>query len=154
MIINEEEYKMEQNEQMKVESVGAGKRLVNLLLDTLFYEMIMYVIIGPLQRFLFGEFINEQLEYGCLLSLTISFTILFLYYFISETFFQKTLGKLITKTKVINDDGTKASYSAIAKRTLIRFLPFDSISFYTGKDEENKGTWWHDRWSRTRVTRA
>lgn len=145
---------MEQNEQMIVKSVGAGKRLANLLLDTLFYEMIMYIIINPLERLIFGELLDEQVEYGCLLSLTISFTILFLYYFISETYFQKTLGKLITKTKVINDDGTKASASAIVKRTLIRFLPFDSISLYTGKDEEKKGTWWHDRWSRTRVTKA
>lgn len=50
-------------------------------------------------------------------------------------------------------DGTKPNPGTIAKRTLIRFVPFEVISLYTGQDANNKSTLWHDRWTSTRVVR-
>ncbi len=74
---------------------------------------------------------------------------IFLYYFIFEALFQRTPAKWILGNKVVNAVGERASLSAIAKRTLIRFIPFEPFSFFTG---ENSGV--HDRWSRTYVIKA
>lgn len=73
----------------------------------------------------------------------------FLYYFIFESICQRTPGKFITGTRVITGTGTKPSMGTIAKRTLIRFVPFEAFSFL---GENVYG--WHDRWSGTYVVKA
>ena len=67
----------------------------------------------------------------------------FIYYFIFEGIFGTTPAKIITNTIVVNNEGEKASTSNIFKRTLIRFIPFESLSFITYG--------WHDTWSDTNV---
>ncbi|MFD1605064.1 RDD family protein [Flavobacterium artemisiae] len=54
----------------------------------------------------------------------------FLFYFIvTESIFQKTLGKLLTKTKVVDLNGEKPSILNIIIRTFSRLIPFDSLSY-------------------------
>ncbi len=67
----------------------------------------------------------------------------FIYYFVFEGIFGTTPAKIITNTIVVNNEGEKASTSNIFKRTLIRFIPFESLSFITYG--------WHDTWSDTNV---
>lgn len=67
------------------------------------------------------------------------------YYVTTEAFFGRSLGKLITGTKVISDAGTKPSYLAILGRSLSRCVPFDGLSFLLA----SRG--WHDSWSSTQV---
>lgn len=81
--------------------------------------------------------------------LIVSILYVFLYYFVFESIFQRTLGKLITGTKVVDFNGRKPTLGMIAKRTLIRFIPFEAFSF-PGK----KAYGWHDRWSETYVVKA
>ena len=69
----------------------------------------------------------------------------FCYYFFSELFFGKTLGKLITKSTVVSETGEKATMNQIVIRSLSRLIPFDNFSFLLGE----KG--WHDRFSKTTV---
>ena len=59
--------------------------------------------------------------------------------------YQKTIGKFITKTKVVNLDGEKASLGKIVIRTFCRFLPIDWISYFFTK----RG--FHDYLSETKV---
>jgi uncharacterized RDD family membrane protein YckC len=73
----------------------------------------------------------------------------FLYYIIFESIWQRTPGKFITGTKVVTCDGTKPTIGTIAKRALIRFVPFDPLSFLNGR-----AYGWHDRWSKTYVIKA
>ena len=79
-----------------------------------------------------------------LLSASIAPTILFLYYFAFESAFQKTPGKFVTATTVKTVSGKKAFPGVIAKRSLIRLIPFEFLSL-------RRKTWWHDRWSGTGV---
>ena len=69
-----------------------------------------------------------------------------LYYLLPESLWGRTLGKIITKTKVVAITGGKPNSSQIVKRTLIRFIPFDLLTFF-GLCPVG----WHDRWSNTRV---
>lgn len=71
-----------------------------------------------------------------------------LYYFIFEYFFKgRTIGKLITKTKVINKQGNPPTLLQVRKRVLIRYMPLEFFTILTRKDR----TTLHDGASGTRV---
>ena len=72
--------------------------------------------------------------------------ILFIYYLFFEGVFGKTIGKMITKTKVISINGDAPDFSDIIGRTLCRFIPFEAFS-YLGES----GIGWHDSISKTLV---
>jgi len=75
--------------------------------------------------------------------------ITFSYYLIFEALWQRTPAKFITGTKVILANGEQPKWKIIAMRTLIRFIPFDWLSFL-GEDVYG----WHDRWTKTYVVKA
>ncbi len=76
--------------------------------------------------------------------------LLILVYIIYLTLFElttsKTLGKLITKTHVVKENGRKLDIKTSIIRSLCRFLPFEVFSFF-GKNTIG----WHDFASETRV---
>jgi uncharacterized RDD family membrane protein YckC len=75
---------------------------------------------------------------------------LFLFYYVLlEGIFGRTLGKLITGTKVVGEDGGKASFGQVLGRTLCRFIPFELFSVL---GEEGRG--WHDSIPKTLVIKA
>jgi uncharacterized RDD family membrane protein YckC len=69
----------------------------------------------------------------------------FLYFVFMEYKFQKTIGKFLTKTKVVMNDGRKPELSDILIRTACRLLPLDRISFLFTRNG------FHDRLSNTIV---
>jgi len=71
-----------------------------------------------------------------------------LYYIVCESLFSCTLGKLITRTRVVTNSGQRPSFLQIVGRSFARFVPFEPFSFLGGAP-----TGWHDRWSGTRVVR-
>jgi len=123
------------------------RRFFNFLLDEIVYQLIMFILFIPLLRSFFTD--PTKISFG--ISYLFSFLIFFLFYFGFEAIFQRTPGKMITGTRVIMEDGSKPGPVAIALRTLIRFVPFDTISIYTGVEKSKTNTLWHDRWTGTRV---
>jgi uncharacterized RDD family membrane protein YckC len=65
---------------------------------------------------------------------------------IFEYFTGKTIGKFITKTRVLTDGGQKPTLKTIIIRTLSRFIPFEMISCI---NERAHG--WHNTLSKTIV---
>src|SRR6478609_8566214 len=55
----------------------------------------------------------------------------------------KTLGKLITSTRAVYEDGTRIEFSTGFLRGLSRAVPFEAFSAFGGHP-------WHDRWTDTR----
>ncbi len=51
------------------------------------------------------------------------------YYLVLEGLFQRTLGKLVTGYKVVNDEGLKPSFKQLLIRSWIRTIFIDVISF-------------------------
>lgn len=58
----------------------------------------------------------------------------------------KTLGKVFTQTRAINDDGSRISPKTALLRCLSRFVPFEVFSAL-GKPSYP----WHDRWTHSMV---
>ena len=71
----------------------------------------------------------------------------FLYYTVLEGVFGRTLGKLVTGTRVVALDGRRATLLQILGRTLARFIPFEPLSFFG----RGAPIGWHDSLSNTRV---
>lgn len=71
------------------------------------------------------------------------------YHFIFEALFQRTFGKMLTGTKVVNMQGEKPSLLSLLGRTLARYIPFEPLSFLFYGAYPTKG--WHDRLSHTLV---
>lgn len=67
-------------------------------------------------------------------------------YVLPEALFGRTLGKLVTQTKVVTRTGGKPTISQVLIRTVVRWIPFEPLSFLWG---DNTG--WHDDWSKTLV---
>jgi uncharacterized RDD family membrane protein YckC len=68
------------------------------------------------------------------------------YYLVFEFFFGRTIGKFITGSVVVNENGLKPNFRIVCVRTLSRFIPFDALSFLT-----KSGRIWHDSISKTYV---
>ena len=58
----------------------------------------------------------------------------------------RSLGKLITGTMVVNEDGKLLTYNDFLKRNFSRIVPFDGLSFLGERG-------WHDSWSDTLVVK-
>lgn len=68
------------------------------------------------------------------------------YYTFMESLFGRTIGKLITGTKVATEQGTMPNTKTAFLRSLSRLVPFEAFSFL---GDEPRG--WHDTWTDTWV---
>jgi uncharacterized RDD family membrane protein YckC len=131
----------EQKQKVDKNVVGSGIRFVNFLID-----LIAVMILGTIIGFIFSIlFVLSDSILSQLIGYLMFFGTLFFYYSFMEIKFQKTVGKFITKTKVVKLDGEKPNTSDIITRTFCRFIPFDRISFLFVKNGI------HDYLSKTKV---
>ena len=111
----------------KVDSsgVGSGKRFLNFIID--FFTCIIGTSILV---FILSFFIStsDELLLSLFSYLLFSGTY-FAYYAIMEIKFQKTVGKFITKTKVVKMNGTTPENSEIIMWPFCGFIPFDRVTF-------------------------
>jgi uncharacterized RDD family membrane protein YckC len=125
-----------------IEVAPRWRRLANLLIDLTVY-VFLSMLIGVVN-------VAVSLSFGVDLigaaGQLVSLGILFMYYFLSEALLGKTVGKLVTRTRVVAESGARAQHWQIFVRTLYRLVPLEAISFL-GRRRYG----WHDRWSKTRV---
>lgn len=117
------------------------KRILNFLIDGVFIQLISFFIIFIL--IIISKRNNKIMEID---SDTILFPTYIFYYFCSECIFYTSIGKWITKTKVIDKEGNVPSLFQMLKRNFLRTLiPIDLISFLFNEE----GTGFHDKYSNT-----
>ena len=135
----------EQKEKVDSNVVGSEIRFVNFIIDTLLWYVTAYII-SLIMFILSGLSSGIDLLVGTIGYLLL-FGLFFGYYIIMEIKYQKTIGKFITKTKVVNLNGDKPKSKDIIIRTLCRLIPFDRLSFLFAKNG------FHDIISKTRVVK-
>lgn len=127
-----------------------GKRFANFIIDYI-GQLIIGGAIG-IAMAIISE-ITGDYEYvawidtmGTLGEYALGIVILIVYYMVFETVTGRTLGKYITNTKVLTEDGQKPEADKILYRTLSRMIPFEAFSFL---GDEGRG--WHDSIAKTVV---
>lgn len=134
------------DDRQAVTPAGQGARFANLIIDYVAHLAIGFVL-GIVVVVIGGEkgaaFIDETP--GLLIGIPISLA----YYLIFEATTSRTLGKLITGTKVVNQDGGTPKFGQIVGRTFCRLIPFEAFSFLG-----TTARGWHDTIPKTFVVKT
>jgi uncharacterized RDD family membrane protein YckC len=142
---------------LMLERAGNGRRFVNLLIDSIIARYVInlatgYVLgllfykLAPDNNFsLYGE--QDSLAFIVFIYLSAFVNALIYYTFCEKVFNGQTLGKLITGTKAVREDGSPLTWKNALLRSLVRYVPFDAFSIWSD------GGIWHDRWTKTIVVR-
>ncbi|MGK7391089.1 MAG: RDD family protein [Candidatus Cyclobacteriaceae bacterium M2_1C_046] len=122
------------------------QRIINVIVDMivifiLWFILSLITIITGLEQF----YIDKAGEQIPIISMIIILPTFWAYYIFSEYIFQRTLGKMLTKSKVVTLNGDKPTFKQILIRTLSRNIPFEYLSYLITV----KGI--HDKLSNTRV---
>jgi uncharacterized RDD family membrane protein YckC len=133
---------------------AVGQRFLNWLIDNLLMRFgLSYVTgmgVGVLIVNFFPDFASRIVNEGetidlFILGYAIGIFNYLIYYTICEKAFRGyTLGKVITGTRAIRDDGEELKLGDAFKRSLIRLIPFEVLSGFGNRP-------WHDSWTRTKV---
>ncbi len=134
-----------------------GQRFLNFFIDNIIMNYGLSFLTGALIGGVLGviapEFLNEaalgENTWSFLaLSMCIGYFNYVVYYTLCEKLFKgKTLGKLITGTRAVRQDGTELSFKDSFLRSLSRLVPFEPFSAFGGHP-------WHDTWTNTMVIKS
>ena len=134
----------------EITQASSGKRLANYIIDlVVFYVLMNYVIVQvivainyDLAVLIFGDGTGYEL-----VSRLIGLLLYGMYMGLIEAVFKgRSLGKLMTGTIAVNEDGSRISGQTALLRGLCRAVPFNAFSAF------GRPTYpWHDRWTKTYV---
>lgn len=114
----------------------AVKRFLNLIIDI---GVVIFLIV-IFNKILYHHSIFSYLGMFKILDIAVVFA----YFYGLENSLGQTVGKMITKTKVVNLDGGKPTTQQMLVRTFSRVIPLEPVLLIGGK-------WLHDSLSQTRV---
>jgi len=140
------------------EFASTGQRFLNYLIDALLMQYGLglatgYLLARALMAFApdlaYSLFIEGGTGNFLLLNYLLSiFNYLLYYTFCEKVFRGYTLGKLITGTRAIRQDGKELLFKDALLRSLSRAVPFEPLSIWFGDGL------WHDRWTKTMVIKS
>lgn len=134
-------------------TASSGQRFVNLLIDNLLMRFGLSYVTGTFVGYMIGRFFPDYAEHILdekntwdlfLLGYAVAIFNYLLYYTICEKAFRGyTLGKLVSGTRAIREDGKELTFKNALLRSLCRLVPFEVFSGF--------GKPWHDSWTNTTV---
>jgi uncharacterized RDD family membrane protein YckC len=147
----------ELSSEIQLQYASTSQRFLNYLIDNLLMQFgLSYATgaaVGILLGLLFPEYIiriseNPERMDVYVLGYVIAIVNYLLYYTICEKGFKGyTLGKAITGTRAIREDGGELTLRNAFLRTLSRLVPFEALSGFGGHP-------WHDTWTKTMVVKT
>lgn len=147
----------ELNQYIKYTQATTGQRFVNWLIDNLLMRFGLSYLSGTvvgygmaklfpeyMLRVVYSEDQNELLLIGAII---VILNYLVYYTFCEKVFKGYTLGKAISGTRAIRDDGNELTFKDAFLRTLSRLVPFEVFSGFSERP-------WHDSWTNTTVVQT
>ncbi|NOZ47920.1 MAG: RDD family protein, partial [Chlorobi bacterium] len=123
------------------------KRLLNWIIDSLIISIIWFLLFISASKIVIALGLLDLIEEGKTYDLNYTILpVLFLYYLILEGSFKTTIGKLITRTKLVQVNGENIHFFNVLIRTICRLIPFDPLSYL-----KDNPVGWHDSLSKTRL---
>jgi len=113
------------------------QRFVTMLVDTTCIYIIsifVFFVIGIIIVVAGGDEadVNEVADSSMLANLGLGVLLNFLYYVPQEAIWGRTIGKLVVRTKIVNEDGSRLTAARAFGRTAARLIPFEAFSFLGG----------------------
>ncbi|MDX2173267.1 MAG: RDD family protein [Bacteroidota bacterium] len=133
------------NAYREVKVIAGGKRFAHFFVDGIVYYVIYYfaeylwILMSESSHDPIGTIVT-----GFLISVIFLFAFP-IYYILFEHYLQRTPGKYLTKSMVIDIYGNKPDIGTNILRNIIRLVPFEGLSCAFN----DRG--WHDKWSETFV---
>lgn len=137
-------------------SASTGQRFANFVIDFIVVRGLtlgFFFLLGGLLGSLYPEELNEVLyEFETnpgyrILDYLMTAAVTIVFYALIEGFSKgRSLGKLITNTQAVTEDGGPISWGNAWKRSLCRLVPFEPFSGLSGFP-------WHDTWTNTMVVK-
>ena len=140
---------LEIHKQVLRKTVSLEKRLVNYLIDLVcvyLFSFIFGVMLGFILVILAPSTLSFFEEDHKMVNYAFAFVVSMMYYTFLEFTTGRTIGKFITKTKVVKENGDIPGFGTLLLRSLCRLIPFEAFSFL-GTDHSG----WHDKLSKTKV---
>lgn len=145
----EQEQHLFDDNSYQLTQAGSGKRLANYIIDLVSFYVFMYLmsyviveVSYDLAVIIYGE--GEGFN---LLGRLVVLVLYGMYMGLMEAIFRgRSLGKLITGTVAVNDDGSRISGQTALLRGLSRAVPFNAFSALGDTCYP-----WHDKWTKTYV---
>ena len=132
---------------------STGQRFVNWLVDNLLMRFGLSYLTGMALGYAINNFFPDyalRISYEqdpfdlYLIAYVLVLLNYLLYYTVCEKAFKGyTLGKLVSGTRAIREDGGELTLKDAFLRSLSRLVPFEALSGF--------GRPWHDSWTRTHV---
>lgn len=133
-----------------------SNRFTNYIVDVIFFVAIFFSFVFLLTYFYYATaedttavdaYLNKEEEINPFLDRLVTSIVVALVYFLMEFLTKgRSIGKYITKTKVVKEDGSLPTALDYLKRSFSRIIPFEAFSFL-GADARG----WHDTISKTYV---
>lgn len=132
-------------EEHQLVQANSGKRLANFLIDRVVF-MGLALIVGVLLGVFYPESVSVLENVNQLVDILVTY----FFYALYMSFFEagtkgRSIGKFITGTKAVNEDGTDISVGTAFLRSFCRF-PIEQLSGLGSTCYP-----WHDQWSNTYV---
>lgn len=157
LIVTEPDLTQDLESIIQYERASTGQRFVNWLIDNLLMRYgLSYVTgtaVGYFLAYLFPDyarkiFYEKSNADLLLLAYVIGIFNYLIYYTICEKAFKGyTLGKLISGTRAVREDGSELTFKNALLRTLSRLVPFELLSGFGFRP-------WHDSWTETTVVKS
>jgi uncharacterized RDD family membrane protein YckC len=127
---------------------SGGTRFLNYILDVVFILILIFAsafVLAILSNLLgWTGLLMWMSSMSDLDGQLLFFGFFIFYYVFFEGLFGRSIGKFITGTIVVDENGEKPGFATILGRTLCRIIPFDALSFLGSRG-------WHDSLSNTYV---
>ena len=138
------------NNTYQLVQASSGKRFANYLIDMVFFYLVVIfwiIILSLVYPSIQDSFDENDNLFGAFADRIIGLLLYALLMSLVEAIFRgKSVGKLITGTKAVNEDGSDISFSTAFARGFSRAVPFNAFSALGHPCYP-----WHDKWTRTFV---
>ena len=148
----EQQHLFTDEEIFQPEIASVGQRFANFLIDRIVgyglsvaftWLLLQFLVRTNMELVYYLAELDTVTEY--FYDYLIGSVVAIIYYTFTELVFKgQSLGKLVTGTRAIRDDGQPLTFRDALLRSLSRIVPFEPFSAFNGYP-------WHDTWTRTTV---
>lgn len=133
--------------ELYAEPAAKGQRLANYLIDLFIFYILIVAVIVAIMLITANKEILNTIEANSIFVNLMGTALYGLYMgFLEGITNGRSVGKFITKTKAVQETGSKLTMKEGMHRGLIRIVPFE---LFSGLGDLP----WHDKWTTTRVIR-